>query len=999
MIEGRRGIKHGVLSRFQKLPQPAQNHGQAYPESGTADKGQQKRRHRLSRLFLKRHPSSDIPTPVISGGNDETDTQPEQDVTQEEIESETSGTPQDAELQDIAPALWKNAYVQLKGKEPELVKADPHLGNVRSNANGSVTLANGLKNPWTEARLVLDVRIVTGLVLQSEQQAMGSAARKAVEYTDIAIPLLDKLSVLLEAYPPANVAWKVIKETLPHVVKELDRQQTKSEVLLRRRWENDRDYSALRRHIENQIVDYFELLIEYQMRAACRVFLSNTVMTGLKDILSAEDWIQSDQGSIESAEMSLKNSMDLYLKQTQASDIALLAERVKDSISQDEDKLIGTFKTTAYENAYDINPKPEEGTCEWFLKNEKFQSWLTDGNNRFVVAAGPGCGKSVLARFLLDDVLPKNNPSAMICYFFFMDGQQQSSSTAALCAVLHQLFLRRPKLATHCRERISKEGETLTHNITALGAIWKQASEHTEAGDIYLIIDALNQCKVDEQREFLERVIASSNSRLKILITTQSYRIIEKTLLSCGFRHQVPLYGEDEEGEYEVRAEIESVARKWDRIVIFKRLEENDDDRLSAWQTLINDLTKSIGATYDKLLSKIRPREMNIALNVLEKGTKGKDAEWENEIDKIERDEGFKHWINSRLNFFVTVHDGKIDLLHPTAHDWLRKDRAAADNFKSDSEWQHSIEFETAEITMLNSCLSYLGLRDFEQYSGMDRPSKLKIKSLIDKHGFLEYAASHWVSHFRASHNSGNMNSSRQVVFKKIVLKAFCILGAESGKFFPWYWLTYSINGSRSLAPGVDFLLVSGRECLDLNHQDQMGRTVLHIATVSGDVRLLHELLRKGANSRIQDKCGRTALHLAVYSSKWDIVTILAEDRGGASLNVKDAFGLTPSHLAIRVMGFLLDSMPRQIFNFLQAKSTTAVASHAVFREKEEADQNQKAVDFYDSGIKVERDDFIPLKAADFPDACQFLKIGQLAIMWGGTSFHFDPDRDRSMSL
>ena len=59
-----------------------------------------------------------------------------------------------------------------------------------------------------------------------------------------------------------------------------------------------------------------------------------------------------------------------------------------------------------------------EGTCEWFLTHENFQSWLKQDAGPLLVSADPGCGKSVLAKYLIDYGLPR---AATICYFFFKD--------------------------------------------------------------------------------------------------------------------------------------------------------------------------------------------------------------------------------------------------------------------------------------------------------------------------------------------------------------------------------------------------------------------------------------------------------------------------------------------------------------------------------------------------------------------------------------------------
>lgn len=76
-----------------------------------------------------------------------------------------------------------------------------------------------------------------------------------------------------------------------------------------------------------------------------------------------------------------------------------------------------------------------EGTCNWFLNHHNFQSWLKQDSGPLLVSADPGCGKSVLAKYLIDHGLPR---SATVCYFFFKD-QDQNTLPQASCALLHQI--------------------------------------------------------------------------------------------------------------------------------------------------------------------------------------------------------------------------------------------------------------------------------------------------------------------------------------------------------------------------------------------------------------------------------------------------------------------------------------------------------------------------------------------------------------------------------
>ncbi|PNP53200.1 hypothetical protein THARTR1_06410 [Trichoderma harzianum] len=101
---------------------------------------------------------------------------------------------------------------------------------------------------------------------------------------------------------------------------------------------------------------------------------------------------------------------------------------------QEEENCHQLFRLTrkdrdvTYEWYKDRVEKRVENTCLWFLQHERFQTWLKQESGPLLVSADPGCGKSVLARHLVDEVLPR--PGTTVCYFFFKDQDQNTKNIA-----------------------------------------------------------------------------------------------------------------------------------------------------------------------------------------------------------------------------------------------------------------------------------------------------------------------------------------------------------------------------------------------------------------------------------------------------------------------------------------------------------------------------------------------------------------------------------------
>ncbi|KAK3324787.1 hypothetical protein B0T19DRAFT_444173 [Cercophora scortea] len=674
--------------------------------------------------------------------------------------------------------------------------------------------------PWAEGRLALNARIVVEMILRREEKAKNSKTRKVKDMTVATVSTLGDLSAvigsLLTAYPPADMVWNGVMAVLPalvkpiinssalveglqYVMRQLDYQTSISTALLRKSWKNDDIYQELRFQIANRVVLLFKAVLSYQIKAVCRAYATHSFIAGFAEVveglMSSESWIVSDLESMKKVENDLRLEVNQYLSQSSttllAEGVALLGETANYEITRDEQQLVGMFAKTAYEDAIRSLATREKGTCEWFFNQEAFKEWLKSGDDkkRIYVAAGPGVGKSVLAKSLVKEILPEHHPSATICYFFFTDTAEQQSGTAAVSALLHQLFLKNPRLVTECSAMIRTRGTTVTDNITALGEIWNKALSLDEAGEVWIVIDALNQCNLIYQESFLETITRPSN-RVKLLVTTQPLLPIEKTLKERGFSDSISLSGDGEEGSKRVRDEIrlemcrrvhklaqdrgwDESRRDWlaDRLerkgagqntylwvkIIFALLERNENDMKSVWEQLVDDLPEDISAAYEELLmpatdktkvrhlleliiSARRPltlRESNIAVHILEEERKKDNAKYhERDIDKPPNDGSFERWIRKECNFFVTVENGRLGLMHPTAYEWLRKEEAPA-KFKFDaatrSKWQHSISKEDANRTMATSCIAYLSLLDFKDFSRRrDKKHADEISTLSD---------------------------------------------------------------------------------------------------------------------------------------------------------------------------------------------------------------------------------------------------------------------------
>lgn len=151
----------------------------------------------------------------------------------------------------------------------------------------------------------------------------------------------------------------------------------------------------------------------------------------------------------------------------------LLVPRGTDTAPVDTARRVSVLKTlytSPYRDRKERNPDRVMGTCGWFVAHECFQQWReSPSSSMLLVSADPGCGKSVLAKYLVDSEL-STTESRTTCYFFFKDDlEDQRSARSALCCLLHQLFEQKDILLSNkIVERFEASGGHLTSSFIEL---------------------------------------------------------------------------------------------------------------------------------------------------------------------------------------------------------------------------------------------------------------------------------------------------------------------------------------------------------------------------------------------------------------------------------------------------------------------------------------------------------------------------------------------------
>ncbi|KAL4860327.1 hypothetical protein BDV12DRAFT_205201 [Aspergillus spectabilis] len=459
-------------------------------------------------------------------------------------------------------------------------------------------------------------------------------------------------------------------------------------------------------------------------------------------------------------------------------------------------RLTSGSQDTTYEWYKDRVETRVEGTCAWFLNHVHFQHWLQEDCGPLLVSADPGCGKSVLAKYLIDKRLPR---SATICYFFFKS-EDQNTVRQALCALLHQLFAQKPSLITYAMEEFQNNGKDLINSTTSLWTILGNSVRDPDAGPVIIVLDALDECAESECDDLIRKIksqcSSSRSSRLKYLLTSRPYEQIMARFMELlkSFPY-IRIPGEDDsesisqEVNLVIQHRVEQLAKKkrlsdklkdhladkllsiphrtylWVYLVFDYLEKEQFKKTLKGIDQMIATMPTSIYAAYEQILTKslqqvpmvrralsmilaaTRPltiSEMNIALEV------DKSSKSIHDLD-IEEDTDFKSRLRNWCGLFVSIHNERVYFIHQTAREFLLVQTPTLPTISQDPSWQHSIVYSEAHSALAEACVLYLDL--LNNGSGF-RDSTRKVGEFLDKYTFLDYSAKNWGIHYREADSS-----------------------------------------------------------------------------------------------------------------------------------------------------------------------------------------------------------------------------------------------------
>ncbi|KAK0386653.1 hypothetical protein NLU13_6488 [Sarocladium strictum] len=828
--------------------------------------------------------------------------------------------------------IWDESYSKLGEEEPEMVQEyerilglDDSTGNgIRHNRQQKLLdiCNDGLEKQSQKTRLSYVVGKVAGTV-----QTFDGLIREGIKVS-----------------PEASIAWAGVSILLPLLTNPPKEEEENRDGLLyltrrlnhftrlSRTVQQVRTSSVARERVDEfetfdeQVLELFREIIEFQVRSVLR-FHRSSLQTWARDAVQHDRW-QDRRKRIESLEERMKKDLGPALEvaslQLQRSMCSTTAEMLAFHVSEEESQCRALFRLdgASYESYKERVAKRARGTCQWFLRQDDYDKWLNQTSGPLLVTANPGCGKSVLARGLIDTDLPLEFPGHTVCYFFFKD-QVQDTLRQALCALLHQVFCAKPHLIQHALTAYRNNREKLVQVTTELCNIFKNVAADPDLDSTIVVLDALDECKPDELRDMMnlwQEIYSSTRSthRIRCLMTGRPYEGVTSYFdRAPADLRTIRIPGEEysddisEEIEQVIRLRVEELdVKTWSR-PLKKRLESKllrVENRTYLWVYLVFDhleknrprmtakgvdeffeaLPESINEAYEKMLSRAKGKdvdlvrevlsmvyvafepltvtELNFALHVRSTHTRLEELEAD-----LEPDELFESWLRDSCGLILSVHHGRVYFLHQTAREFLSTEarKAAMDRVDGKCSWQGSLTSAEAHAVAARSCVDYLMFTmSAESVETVVRWAELySWKPPERQYMFLRYVSWHSAKHFRLAQDAaGFQRLLDQLKFNKTHSDIYWKLTKS--------WLSKS-------------------ELQVLHDAGQGPDVLLHAAAFLGHAAVMKWLLSQGADTEASSGDRGSAMHSALKSGPGvSSLQLLVEH--GANIEATDGHQRTP---------------------------------------------------------------------------------------------------------
>ncbi|ETS84370.1 hypothetical protein PFICI_02395 [Pestalotiopsis fici W106-1] len=593
----------------------------------------------------------------------------------------------------------------------------------------------------------------------------------------------------------------------------------------------------------------------------------------------------------------------------------------------------------------------QSGTGDWFLGSDTYLTWKKERNSFLWLHGIPGCGKTVLSSSIVADIAssPLSSQSLLYFYFDFNDADKQSLG-GAVRSLISQMYSQQKVIRSQVEALHSScQGGDRQPDDASLHKLLHDILQH--AGEVWMVLDALDECHnrdEDPRHKLLPWIkgLRDLGLNIHIMVTSRPEQDIKSSVEAwASNKEMIHLRSNlvDDDIKAYIKSKIEAMDRWKTRSDVRETIETalsqkangmfrwvscqfdvlNDCIDLPSVQRELQNLPRSLEATYERILQNVKEQHRRYATRLLQFLTySDRPLRLEEAVDAIAVDTSSQPRFDpknrlpiphdiiqccSSLVVLVKARNGvdELNLAHFSVQEYLMSSRPKA--FLTED-----LEKLNATAAILETCLSYLldiecSTGEFQLPFGKD-----------DRYPLVDYCVDNWLDY--ATFVELSTKKAVPIVLEYLHSERFTIIRnvyQDSSEHRPrdkggLRTLTLSRSGDvevieesvarlRCAASGglqytTRVLLARG---VDINARSRWRNTAISIASYFGHLDVVQELLKNGAAVNTQSGCHeRDALRCASMKGHTEIVQLLLDHK--AEIHTNDSERENALHLALR---------------------------------------------------------------------------------------------------
>ena len=178
--------------------------------------------------------------------------------------------------------------------------------------------------------------------------------------------------------------------------------------------------------------------------------------------------------------------------------------------------------------------KRHTGTGQWFIQSTTFTTWLEQDNSFLWLYGFAGCGKSVLCSTVIQHTFrhQRSQSGSVLAFFFFTFNDKSKQDVSAM---LHVLLLQLSGQVAGMETDLKRLKDSYSNGTPPVPILMEYLrSAMTRSHDVYLLLDALDECPTGDTRDYVLSTIQTirqwSLPSLHLLITSRDTIDIRQTL-------------------------------------------------------------------------------------------------------------------------------------------------------------------------------------------------------------------------------------------------------------------------------------------------------------------------------------------------------------------------------------------------------------------------------------------------------------------------------------